>query len=276
MKSSDPRPISRGQVLIWIYLTAMAVIGVAGIIYAPDLPWEAVRAPSKDIASALLTAAILGATADRFFHAELARDVFRAAFRYVLPDEIKDEVNRIIDYRPLCIAHNSSVTIEETLTYRVVKVTLRSERKIKNISRHTEQIRNILTLDDWDIPEHKPSIDQCYLVFEDGERVDAGEQYVPRRSAIGKKTEYKNLPPGHTVTLVSVGTEMKHSNDEIVMHYLAPTVSPSVTVNIPKSNEHDIGFGVPNERISHSSILNKFTLEGTQFPGQHTRIRWWT
>ena len=273
MKTSrEPSEISRGQLLIWISLAAMGAAGLAGIIGGPYLPWKITHEPVKDVSSALLTAAILGATADRFFHADLARDVFRAAFRYVLPDEIKDEVNRIINYRMLCVYHDSSISVEPMDD--LMRVTIKSERRMKNISRHTENIRNLLTLDDWGF-DTRSFVSECYLLLENGEKISSGPEYNPRGGAVGRHTEYVTFAPGNTVTLISVGTEIKRANDDLMMYYSYPTVSPSVTVLCPHNLDYELNFGVPGEKVRPSPILNKFTLEGTQFPGQHTRLRWW-
>ena len=74
---------------------------------------------------------------DTFLKRELARDVFAAAFRYVLPDELKEEVHRIINYKFLCIDSLSVITIT-ALPNDLVRVGIRHERTFRNITDHTE------------------------------------------------------------------------------------------------------------------------------------------
>jgi len=79
----------------------------------------------------LFTAGVLGLTVDTFLKREFARDVFVAAFRYVLPDELKEEVCRIIGF--LCIDSLSVGTIT-TLPHNLVRVHISPERTCKNIT----------------------------------------------------------------------------------------------------------------------------------------------
>ena len=60
---------------------------------------------------AFVIAAVLGLTVDWALKAELARDVFQAAFNYVLPDELKEEVQRVINYKFLCRKHYGLIEV---------------------------------------------------------------------------------------------------------------------------------------------------------------------
>jgi hypothetical protein len=268
------RDIPFARILLWVALGMMGAFGIIGILSADLIPWVWTHAPLHEISDSLLTAAILGATADRFFHAELSRDVFRAAFRYVLPDEIKEEVNRIINYRLICVRHDSSITIER-LENGLIRVIMKSERKIKNISKHTETVKNLLNVDDWGFDNYHPKVIECYMLTEGGEKIDAGPTAIPHQGAIGRFTQNRNLGPSETITFVSVGYEIKRDNDDIMVYYRVPTLSPEIAIFAPADIDYFVNFGVPEAVVTPSPVLGKFRLEGTQFPGQHTRVRWW-
>ena len=89
-------------------LTLLAGVGVLGALLiwlSHYLPWQLAQELTKEFGAAALIAAILGITVDRGLKTELAKDVFFAAFRYVLPDELKSEVLRIINYRLMTRDH---------------------------------------------------------------------------------------------------------------------------------------------------------------------------
>lgn len=91
--------ISKAEVQLWSILGAMLVFGGLALLTSEAWPWKPVEKTSEGLGIALLTAAFLGISVDRILKIELARDVFQAAFRYVLPPELKDEVARIINYK---------------------------------------------------------------------------------------------------------------------------------------------------------------------------------
>ena len=72
-----------------IVLVVMAAVGIAGSIWNESLPWPWSQHLVRDFSVALFVAGLLAASVDAIFKTELARDVFNAAFSYVLPDELK-------------------------------------------------------------------------------------------------------------------------------------------------------------------------------------------
>jgi hypothetical protein len=59
------------------------------------------------------------------------------------------------------------------------------------------------------------------------------------------------------------------------MSFRSPTTGPIIDIRLPPGFSHVCNFGVPDERIISSSISQRYRLDGTQFPGQNMRIRWW-
>src|SRR5215475_10506723 len=129
--------ISKAEVKLWAILGAMLVFGVILLLSAEAWPWKSLEKTAEGLGIALLTAALLGISVDRLLKIELARDVFHAAFQYVLPPELKDEVARIINYKFLCIKHHTVFNVIREGD-NLVRVEICVEQTLKNISSHTE------------------------------------------------------------------------------------------------------------------------------------------
>jgi hypothetical protein len=93
-------------------LMGLAAIGVLLNGLAFQVPWNWLEQIVREFGSALIVAAVIGGTVDIFFKKEFARDAFVAAFRYVLPTELKEEVLRVISYKFLCTESRMIVQIE--------------------------------------------------------------------------------------------------------------------------------------------------------------------
>jgi len=89
----------------------IAGVGVIGSIWHDELPWQWARELARDFSVALFVAGILAASVDTFFKTEFAKDVFNAAFSYFLPEQLKQEIRRIIEYKFLCVEHEMTLKL---------------------------------------------------------------------------------------------------------------------------------------------------------------------
>ena len=238
------------------------------------VPWEIPREVIKELGVAALIASILAATVDQALKTDLAKDAFYAAFSYVLPEELKDEVTRIINYKFLCIEHYMLVEITE-INDELVRVHMSTERTIRNVSRYAEPMQGRYAIDEWGFPGHPSRIDRCTLEL-GGETLsgDDNPEYN-KGDALGKITAERKIKPEETAKLVSVGSEVHRNNGELLMGFRAPTIQPIVDIRVPPGFKHSCSFGVPDEKVASSDIVQRYRLNGTQFPGQNTRVRWW-
>jgi hypothetical protein len=274
MTEDKQRGLTWPQIRYWLISLALIGIGVAATIWGG--PWEASRPILKELGPGIFTAGILAALVEPFFRKEFARDAFLAAFRYVLPDELKEEMRRTIGYKFLCTSSVSIITITE-LPDDLVRVQIKHERIFKNITDHAEPFFASLGLDEWGFNE-KSQIEECYLVLEDGTRKDGGdhpEYPASRKDAIGRKSDAVNVRSGATVKVVSKGTEIHRNNGEAHMEFGNPSINPVVRVEAPETLQVWCSFGIPHGKVTVSNITKEYTLQGTQFPGQRSRVRWW-
>jgi hypothetical protein len=241
------------------------------------VPFSWAEGPVKELGIALVTSGVLGLTVDTFLKREFARDVFVAAFRYVLPDPLKEEVRRIMNYKILC--EEALIVVKISIVDGaddLVKVDMNFERVFRNITQHSERMHGHFAVDEWGFPGHKSQITTCRLEA-NGKVLDPTDDpaYANRKDAVGKTTPEIPISPGKTSKSVAGGYEFHRQNGDLQIGFSNPTVNPLVRVEVPEGFGHFCTFGVPEERVRRSEITPEYHLEGTQFPGQHVRIRWW-
>jgi hypothetical protein len=265
----------RAKLKLRLVAAAMVVVGVAGSIWHEAIPWIWAGHLARDVSVALFVAGILAASVDTFFKSEFAKDVFNAAFSYFLPEELKQEIRRIIEYKFLCARHRMTLKLVP-LEGGLFKLEISIERTVRNISRYSQEIRNSFAVDEWG-HQHKSGIELCTMKF-------GGKTYSetqPRSDltnvdAIGVETkDVLSLKHKEEIVLISKGHEIKLGNSEHLISFRVPTVNPVVDVQMPPGFSHSFGFGVPVGEMTKSSIAETYELIGTQFPGQYMRLRWW-
>jgi hypothetical protein len=257
---------------LWLVLSVMIVLGVTGSVSAHSLPSEWSQHLIRDLSVALFVAGLLAGTVDTFFKGEFARDAFRAAFSYVLPNELKQEITRIMDYKLLCDNHYMVLKLVP-IDDDHIRLHISFERTIRNISRHKQEIKNSFAIDEWGFAE-KSSIEICTMTF-------GGKEYGPRprrdipSDAVGMETDYVYIAYNEQVQFICKGQEIKLRNGEFIINFSYPSVNPVVDVHLPSGFSHSFGFGVPGGDERKSGIFERYQLNGTQFPGQFMRLRWW-
>src|SRR5262249_52274580 len=142
--------------------------------------------------------------------------------------------------------------------------------------RESQTIKNSFALDEWGY-DQKSAIEVCEMKF--GDKTYSGTRPRPdmkgKIDAIGFQTQEISLKHGQEVVMVSKGYEIKPANSEHLTSFRYPTVNPTVDVEMPLGFSHSFGFGVPDEKITKSNIVESYKLDGTHFPGQYMRLRWW-
>jgi hypothetical protein len=219
-------------------------------------------------------AALLGLTVDSALKTELVRDVFEAAFNYVLPGELKEEVARVINYRFLCKIHSVVVEVTE-IDDDLVNVTMSFERHIYNITSDPQVFNPFVDIDEWGIQGHPSDLD--YYKVEIGQTIFNAkrEQDGPGGKLVFRVQDHITVPRNEVVKITGKYHETRHRNDQISLGLGNPTINPTINVKLPKGFAHTCSFGIPGEIIVASGIEARYQLKGTQFPGQDTKIRWW-
>jgi hypothetical protein len=116
----------RGKIPPWLVLLGLFVAGLGLIVVPHFWEWKWDYGIIPEIGIALVVAAILGFTIDRWLKAELRTDAFLAAIGHVLAPEFRVEVSRIIGYKLICeqIAHlhekSIRILIRRWVTYLLI------------------------------------------------------------------------------------------------------------------------------------------------------------
>jgi hypothetical protein len=257
--------------LRWI-LFLTAIVGFGLTIAAQFSPLNWLDLIIREFGSALIVAAVIGGTVDFFFKQEFARDAFVAAFRYVMPDELKAEVLRVISYKFLSIDSRLIVKLEPISGTELLRVHIRAERVIKNISHHTESFDVAMAVDEWGFDGHKSIVDECSFNIGQGAESCPDEEHSD--SVIGNRTNGVEVKSGETIRIIMKGSEVHRQNSALRLFHMYPAINPSVELHFPKNLDCERSFGVPGEKVQRSSIDFNRRLDGTQFPGQCTHIRW--
>jgi len=120
---AEARAARLERLKIRVILAGLAIAGIISNAISHYLPYW-LEPIAKELGTALIVSAVLGATVDFFFKEELARNAFLAAFRYVLPGEFKDEVAKILTYPFIGTDHTWKVKIEKLADFTLVTTTV--------------------------------------------------------------------------------------------------------------------------------------------------------
>ena len=263
----------------WAWL---ALCGVAGVLLIASKhflhfadPWaQTAQEIIKDIGIALVVAAVIAATIDRWLSADLHQDVFEAVLGYIPPPEFKEEIRSLLRYGFVCRNHVMRVRIER-LENDCVRATTTIERSLENITSRAAPVVVHLHADEWGFEVEKTKIVECYGVLEDGTRIDA--EPVPPLGDSTSKVAAKpvSVAPGRKIRLHQKLSEIRRVNDEISIHFGAPTVNPHIEVSSPDDIDYMVSFGPSDPKVERETYGNRHTLLGVYFPGQRMRVRWW-
>jgi hypothetical protein len=260
-----------GKVPPWAILYAMAIGGFC-MISAPKIwGWEWDYGIVHDLGIAIFIAALLGVTIDRWLKAEIARDVFMAALGYILPEEFHQEIRRIANFKFLSERQVSVFQIED-IGNSTVRLTSMIERTLRNISDNSETLNAYISMDEWGFDEPSQIL-ECRLEM-DGRTLSDFTKRITAHEIIGE-TDKIDLLPGRTASLFYKTTEIKRNNDDISGVYLSPTRNPEIQVQIPNTLEYSVEFGRHDYKTQKDRYSERYILQGTYFPSQHMRIRWW-
>jgi len=252
----------------------LAAIGVACIVGAPFIPLEGLRFVTAEIGVAFLIAGILAGVVEPFFREEFARDAFVAAFRYVLPSEFKDEVEKILRFELIAEKQVWSVKIEE-VSDQTVRVITWFERTVRNKSKSDRPLNAWYEAEDYNFCEGPTEILECGVQsLDDPSQIHKSTSLKRYERHVEVKTAELMIKPGKTARVWGRGVQYRRTNDVMWETFRFPIVNPEIEVLIDENEfAHDIQFGTPGD-YTKSEYGNRYTLSGVYFPGQYMCVRW--
>lgn len=264
----------------WRITTTMLLILLIGALllllchsFLQKLP--AAKYVLDGIAVAAIIAGILGLTIDRILRKQLAEDAFRAAVGYILPDELKGEMEWIYKSHIICIEHSQECELspidDETCMIHVHTI-----RRLRNVSGAVDSARVGIIVDEW---FHKTGSSQIReFGYSKGEKTwpAEGESYIQAKgeNALIRVAEKKiPLAPGEEITIWHKTEEVKRVNDAQNWVFWHPTLNPLVIVKSYAGIHIEVNFG--HRVVAQRLGADTYRLNGTLLPSQVITIRWW-
>jgi hypothetical protein len=243
-------------------------------------PWpkhEEVREPVEKVAEAIFIAMVLALTVDLFLKKELAKDAFEASIGYVLPKYLRTELTAIYSNQIVCESHDQQVELSQ-IVQDGVRVKIRVERKLRNISAVEFTFNPSVHVDEWMFDSLESKIHELAYRTHSGEtrtaqvdRVTASEGDVPRWTV---ELQPATLYPNEFVVVWYCIEETKRRNDVHAFNFRYATNNPRVRVIAPD----DIGWTVEfthRDAGSQARYSNVMELSGLLLPHQSITVRWW-
>jgi hypothetical protein len=265
------RKFTWAEVRYWLVSWALFFGGGAATIWGDLIPWG-VGLPVKELAPGVFTAGILALLVEPFFRNEFARDAFLASFRYVLPPEFRDEIEKIIRFEFVSEKQVWTVKVDK-VSDSVVLVTTTYERTVRNKTKSKEPVFAWYEVEDYQFSEGATKVLDC-SIQDDNEPVQSFQQNI-REHDVEAKTAAIMVPPDGIAKVSGKALQYRRTNDSVFETFRDPIINPEIEVLID-DNEffHVITFGTYG-KYTTSKYKNHYTLSGVYFPGQFMYVRWW-
>jgi len=265
----------KARLILWVVIGVFVIVGVIGLIFANAWPWSWTQRLTEALSTALLIAAFLALSVDRFLKIELVRDAFSAAYQYALPVELKAEIPKLMKFEFVAEKHNWTVEIEKC-DEDVVRVITSIERRLKNVTSGKRPLRLLYQTFDFEFKQGKSEIVEFRAITEDGRTIDAekAEQGTPH-SIERKIKEDIMVPAGKQVTLHGKAVQYRRCIDLMFETFLYPAVNPEINVIIPNDFDFDVDFGTEGQGKEKDQYMNRYRLAGVYIPSQFMFVRWW-
>jgi len=270
-RGTDMDGLTWPQIRYWGIALLLIIAGLAAIIGAQFIPWEGVKVVVGEIGIASLIAGILAGLVEPFFRGEFARDAFLAAFRYVLPDEFKNEVGKIL----------RNVFITERQTWRVeivreneetVKVTTSFEWLLENKTSTTQKKNGLYSVPEFDFPNGRTEIVECGIQSGDQRLMEFHS--TNHENVITASTDEIDVAPGTTALVWGKAVQYRRTSDLVYETFGTPAVDPVIEVVISDDFQHVKEFGTVGD-VEEARYSPRYQLRGVYFPGQYMLVRWW-
>lgn len=257
-------------------LLGAVLIALSQLLNLADL-WKHLL---RDFGIALVIAPILGFVVETRFRQRLVEDTFKASIGYLLPDELKEELQWIYTQGLLCVEHTQVCTLEISQEHPdCVILTGQLFRTFKNIGNSAFSFDRGLAIDEW----HHPSGLTSRILLEGREiehdrRERSGTEIPIERDGAAVRISHPetiSIPPQAILKVWVKYQEIKRENDAHEMVFRFPTINPQVILNLEEPMQAEVGFGHRAQAGLKPEAGNRYQLSGTLLPNQHIRIRWW-
>lgn len=226
----------------------------------------------SEVGIAVLVAGIVGTAIDWIFSKRLAEDVFKATVGYLLPDELKPELQWIYDQAIICTESRQEYEFIKQDTTVIMNITC--HRTLKNIGRSKQSLTLGAGIDKGFSPDYSSRfLEFGYILDGHEQRKGEGDLALPADEwAIQTPTEQVSLLTGQEVTYWWKSTQLKRSVDDDHIVFSYPTVNPLVIIRTAEGLIVEV-------KVAHREKLKslgsgEYRLAATLLPDQHIQVRW--
>jgi hypothetical protein len=266
-----------------IFFSGMIVVGLlmhVGLHFGSfSEHWKWLASTIAMLADALVVAALLGLTVDRFLKRDLIRDVGAIFIGWALPQEVKDHIREVS--RTSIVRKNVRIHYKLTENDGGVDVQVTIEAEVYNFGASVEPYSPLLSLDLHDCPDESATM--CDWTIDD--KAQSWKPTCDGRSMSVSKDE-------HTVTWKAKPLRLRSQDatdsrvkpasttrwtflERMPIPYTdffatsEPTIDVQITADCPPS----IAFTCDGP-TSHAEGSNRWLYERLYMPGQSIRVRW--
>jgi hypothetical protein len=257
------------QIRYWALSISLTIAGLVATIWG-----DTVHSAVKELGPGLFTAGILACLVEPFFRKEFARDAFLAAFRYVLPNEFREEIAKILRFDFIAEKQVWTIHLEKTNNDDVVFVTTTVQKTIRNKTKSTKPLKGLYQIPDFRFPNGSSKIVECTIQSEDGKDIQTSKEPVNTEHSAEAETDTLAVSPDKAAKTFAKAIQYRRKNDVLFETFLTPVINPEIEVILPTDFEHHITFGTHGD-VEKSKYQNRYTLSGVYFPGQYMYVRWW-
>jgi hypothetical protein len=267
------RSFTRPQIRYGLLVASLVIGGATGTIFGDYLPWGWLRTITRELGPGVFTAGILAWLVEPFFRNEFARDAFLSAFRYVLPEEFKEEVQKILANVYVSEKHTWKVGIEK-IDEVTVLVTTTFERTIRNRTSSEHKRGGYYTIIEYNYQNGPAQILECAIESEQQQinsfTVKNHGDWLEANTTVELK-----IAPGKIATLSGKAQQYRRTNDSIWETFTTPIVSPEIEVSIDDEYfGYRVEFGTKGD-VQDAKYSHRHTLSAVYFQGQYMHVRWW-
>ncbi len=277
MESAERK--ERRAALLW-RLAAFGLFGLALVMlrHAFQDYEELAFGMMEEIGKAFIVAAVLGWAVDRALKQDLVRDAVEASLGYLLPPQLRDEMNWVYG-QDLIAEQTFNLVLEHQPEEHTVIVHATYDRIIRNLSNETKKVRIAGGTDEWFRNRPAKIKTAEYRFLRDGKYQPIVQ--LPTRVAEGGhgygNEEKIDLRPDEMIHLTVAYELPCPDNGMESLTYRYPIENPIVQVRVPETLKAHINIRHRDHSYSYRDWETGYLssrLNGTLLPHQDIYVLW--
>lgn len=260
--------------LVVVLLIGLILIGLADRFESHHL----LRSLLEGLGIALVTAFIIAEIVDKFLKRQLVANAVQAALGYMLPPELKEEMQWIYEQHFIAMEHEQIYDLRMNPDGVTVTVHCEATRRLINFTDTAQDIKVGLAVDEWGFEDRRSQILYVTYRLEGGEwNTIPQEVIIPKDGALSVEPRpCVSVPKGGAIEVQFAFEEIRRSNDVTDQVFTYPTRHPRVIVKADDALYAEAKFGHRKQaQIIPNRVTGSYQLVGTLLPEQHIVVRWW-